>query len=66
MFVDHFDDDGFEPVIGFGVQTTLDEALVRLEYQMGELDDFGDATSDPSMLDQKLNSLQFSIVWILR
>lgn len=66
VFVDHFDDDGFEPVLGFGVQTTLDGALVRLEYQMGELDDFGDATTDPSMLDQKLNSLQFSIVWTLR
>jgi OmpA-OmpF porin, OOP family len=65
VFVDKFDDDGFEPVLGFGVQTSLDGALVRLEYQMGELDDFGDASSDPSMLDQKLNSLQLSIVWIL-
>jgi hypothetical protein len=65
VFVDRFDDDGFEPILGFGVQTSLDGALVRLEYQMGELDDFGDASSDPSMLDQKLNSLQFSIVWIL-
>lgn len=66
VFIDHFDDDGFEPVIGVGVQTQLDGALVRLEYQMGELDDFGDSTTDPSMLDQKLNSLQLSIVWILR
>lgn len=66
IFIDRFDDDGFEPILGFGVQTTLDGALVRLEYQMGELDDFGSATTDPSMLDQKLNSLQFSIVWILR
>jgi hypothetical protein len=65
VFVDRFDDDGFEPLLGFGVQTSLDGALVRLEYQMGELDDFGDATTDPSMLDQKLNSLQLSIVWIL-
>jgi hypothetical protein len=65
VFVNTFDDDGFEPVLGFGVQTTLDGALVRLEYQMGELDDFGRSTSNPRMLDQKLNSLQFSIVWIL-
>jgi hypothetical protein len=66
VFVDKFDDDGFEPFLGVGVQTQLDGALVRLEYQMGELDDFGDSTTDPSMLDQKLNSLQLSIVWILR
>jgi hypothetical protein len=67
VFVDTFSDDGFEPILGFGVQTTLDGALVRLEYQMGELDDFeGSTPFDPSMLDQKLNSLQFSIVWILR
>jgi hypothetical protein len=65
VFVDHFDDDGFSPLLGFGVQTTLDGALIRLEYQMTEFDDFGNATTDPSMLDQKLNSLQLSIVWIL-
>jgi OmpA-like transmembrane domain len=66
VFIDHFDDDGFEPVIGFGVQSQLDGALVRLEYLMSELDDFGNNTSNPRMLDQKLNSLQFTIVWILR
>ena len=66
VFIDKYDDDGFEPYIGFGLQTQLDGALVRLEYQMAEVDDFGDAGSDPAMLDQKLNSLQFSIVWILR
>jgi hypothetical protein len=66
VFIDKYDDDGFEPYIGFGFQTQLDDALVRLEYQMAQLDDFGDEDSDPAMLDQKLNSLQFSIVWILR
>ncbi len=65
IFVDNFDDDGFEPILGFGVQTQLDGALLRLEYLMGELDDFGDPSTDPSMLDSKLNSLQLSIVWIL-
>jgi hypothetical protein len=65
VFIDKYDDDGFEPFIGVGLQTTLDGALVRLEYQMAQVDDFGDEDSDPSMLDQKLNSLQFSIVWIL-
>jgi hypothetical protein len=66
VFIDKYDDDGFEPYLGFGLQTQLDGALVRLEYQMAQLDDFGDEDSDPFMLDQKLNSLQFSIVWILR
>jgi hypothetical protein len=66
VFIDKYDDDGFEPYIGFGLQTQLDGALVRLEYQMAEVDDFGDEGTDPAMLDQKLNSLQFSIVWILR
>jgi hypothetical protein len=64
-FIDKYDDDGFEPFIGVGLQTQLDGALVRLEYQMAEVDDFGDTGTDPSMLDQKLNSLQLSIVWIL-
>jgi hypothetical protein len=64
-FIDKYDDDGFEPFVGVGLQTQLDGALVRLEYQMAEIDDFGDAGTDPSMLDQKLNSLQLSIVWIL-
>jgi OOP family OmpA-OmpF porin/outer membrane immunogenic protein len=66
VFIDTYDDDGFEPIIGVGIQTQLDGALVRLEYQMAELDDFGDLGTDPHMLDQKLNSLQFSIVWVLR
>ena len=66
VFIDHFDDDGFSPVIGFGLQTQLDGALVRLEYLMAETDDFGDNTTDPALLDNKLNSLQLSIVWVLR
>jgi hypothetical protein len=60
-----FSDDGIEPFLGFGLQTVLDGALVRIEYQMMELDDFGSASTDPSMLDTTVNSLQFSIVWNL-
>jgi hypothetical protein len=60
-----FSDDGVEPFLGFGLQTVFDGALVRIEYQMMELDDFGSATTDPFMLDTTVNSLQFSIVWNL-
>jgi hypothetical protein len=60
-----FSDDGVEPFLGFGLQTVFDGALVRIEYQMMELDDFGSATTDPFMLDTTVNSVQLSIVWIL-
>ena len=58
-----FEDDGNDPFFGVGVQTELDGALVRLEYQMvdaGDLDAPG-----LEMLDNKLESLNLSIVWFL-
>jgi OOP family OmpA-OmpF porin/outer membrane immunogenic protein len=65
-----FEDDGAEPFFGIGVQTQLDGALVRLEYQMVETSDFH--VDDPNstvnfvdMVDTKMTSLNLSVVWIL-
>jgi opacity protein-like surface antigen len=57
-------DTGFAPLVGFGVQTQLDGALVRLEYQYADL---GDLTSSFafSQTDNIHSSLAFSIVWML-
>jgi hypothetical protein len=60
-----FEDDGTEPFFGFGVQTTLDGALVRLEYQMAETSDFV-VPGILTMRDNQLESLNLSIVWTLR
>jgi len=58
------DDRGFDPLFGVGFQTQLDGALVRFEYRMTE---FGDITSPGlfNLHDNKLSSIDFSIVWIL-
>jgi OOP family OmpA-OmpF porin/outer membrane immunogenic protein len=64
-----FEDDGVEPFFGVGVQTKLDGALVRLEYQMLETSDFAGTAGTTTVLtlrDTKMNSLNLSIVWILR
>ena len=58
-----FEDDGNEPFFGVGVQTELDGALVRLEYQMVETGDM--AAPGLEMLDTSMESLNFSIVWFL-
>ena len=57
-------DTGFAPLAGIGVQTQLDGALLRLEYQDADL---GDLTSsfNFSMTDNIYSSLSLSIVWIL-
>ena len=59
-----FEDDGTEPFFGVGVQTVLDGALVRFEYQMVETGDF--AAPGLDMIDNKMESLNLSIVWFLR
>jgi hypothetical protein len=59
------DDTGFAPLVGLGLQTQLDGALVRLEYQQTEIDDLGVAAAF-NLRDSTLNSLNFSIVWVLR
>jgi hypothetical protein len=55
---------GFDALFGVGFQTQLDGALVRFEYRMSE---FGDIAS-PGLFnkhDNKLSSIDFSIVWVL-
>jgi hypothetical protein len=60
----HASDDGFAPLFGLGIQSQLDHALVRLEYQYADVGDlaFG---SNFSSTDNKYSSLAFSIVWTL-
>jgi OmpA-OmpF porin, OOP family len=60
----HFDDDGFNPIFGAGVQTELDGALVRLEYTMTEFDDHVEAFA--AQRNTSINSLTVSLVWTLR
>lgn len=63
-FSNHARDDGFAPLFGVGIQTQLDHALVRFEYQYA---DIGDLAFGPnfSSTDNKYSSLAFSIVWTL-
>ena len=58
------DDNGFDLIYGGGIQTVLDGALVRLEYQWTEFGDIGLQNSF-NLRDNKMNSLMFSIVWTL-
>lgn len=63
-----FKDDGVEPFFGVGLQSQLDGALVRFEYQVAETSNFTATAGNAPILqlsDNKLNSLNFSIVWIL-
>jgi opacity protein-like surface antigen len=63
-FTSHARDDGFAPLFGLGIQTQLDHALVRLEYQYADIGDlaFG---PDFSSTDNTFSSVAFSIVWTL-
>ena len=60
----HARDTGFAPLFGVGMQTQLDHALVRLEYQQADLGNlvFG---SNFSSTDNTYSSIAFSIVWTL-
>ncbi|HKU89341.1 MAG TPA: outer membrane beta-barrel protein [Steroidobacteraceae bacterium] len=58
------DDNGFSLLYGAGIQTELDGALIRLEYQFMELDDLT-APGAFNLQNNKMNSLNFSIVWTL-
>jgi opacity protein-like surface antigen len=64
-FEDSADDEGFSPLFGVGLQTVLDGALVRVEYQRT---DVGDLTHgvDFSQRDNIISSLNFSIVWTIQ
>ena len=57
------DDTGFAPIVGVGMQTVLDGALVRIEYQQTEIDDLGVAGAF-NLRDTTMNSLNFSVVWV--
>lgn len=61
---DHESDDGFAPLFGAGIQTQLDGALIRLEYQQSDIGDvaFG---SNFSSTDNTYSSIALSVVWIL-
>jgi hypothetical protein len=58
------EDKGFDPLFGVGFQSQLDGALVRFEYRMTQ---FGDLSAPGvfSLHDNKVSSVDFSIVWIL-
>jgi opacity protein-like surface antigen len=60
----HVSDDGFAPLFGVGIQTQLDHALVRFEYQYSDIGDvaFG---SNFSSTENTFSTLAFSIVWTL-
>jgi len=58
------DDTGFDPLFGVGIQTVLDGALLRVEWQETEIGDLGVAGAY-NLHDSTMNSLNFSVVWIL-
>jgi hypothetical protein len=64
-FVDAADDSGFAPLFGVGLQTVLDGALVRFEYQRTDVDDLTNGL-DFSQNDNIISSVNFSIVWTLQ
>jgi opacity protein-like surface antigen len=57
-------DTGFAPVLGIGVQTTLDGALLRLEYQYSDLGDLTESFNF-SQTDNEYSALALSVVWML-
>ena len=59
------DDTGFDPIFGIGIQTVLDGALLRVEYQQTEIGDLGTAGAF-NLHDSTVNSLNFSVVWIIQ
>ena len=66
-------DNGFDPMFGIGIQTVLDDALIRLEYKMTEIGDFRyfndqgtTSTADDieyNWINNEVSSLNLSIVW---
>ncbi len=62
---DTVDDTDFAPFGGIGIQTVLDRALLRVEYQYV---DVGDLPVDTyyGQFDNTITSLSFSVVWIIR
>jgi len=63
-FTETYDESGTDAIFGVGVQTELDGALMRLEYQMVDTGDL--SGTGLAMLNNKFDSLNLSIVWVLR
>jgi OOP family OmpA-OmpF porin len=63
--VDTVDDTDFAPFGGIGIQTILDRALLRVEYQYY---DMGDLPVDTyyGTFDNTMTALSFSVVWTIR
>jgi hypothetical protein len=61
---DAADDSGFAPLFGVGLQTVLDGALVRVEYQRSDVGDLTNG-SNFGQFDNIVSSFNFSIVWTL-
>jgi hypothetical protein len=57
-------DTGFAPLLGVGLQTQLDGALLRFEYQYADLGDLTESFNF-SQTDNVYSTLTLSIVWIL-
>jgi opacity protein-like surface antigen len=64
-FVDSIDDTGFAPLGGLGIQTVLDRALMRIEYQYVDLGDLPTGTYF-GQFDNTMQTISFSIVWTIR
>jgi opacity protein-like surface antigen len=63
--VDTVDDTDFAPFGGLGIQTVLDRALIRVEYQYVDVGDLPVSTYFGTF-DNTITSLSFSVVWTLR
>jgi hypothetical protein len=62
---DEIGDNGFAPMGGLGVQTVLDRALMRFEYQYVDLGDLPVGTYF-GQFENTMESFSFSIVWTIR
>lgn len=64
-FFDSVDDTGFAPFGGIGMQTVLDRALLRVEYDYVDTGDLPNG-SYFGQFDNTITSLSFSVVWVIR
>jgi hypothetical protein len=63
--VDEISDTGFAPMGAVGIQTVLDGALVRFEYQYVDLGDLPVGTYF-GQFESTMENLSFSIVWTIK
>jgi hypothetical protein len=62
---DEISDTGFAPLGAVGMQTVLDRALVRVEYQYVDLGDLPVGTYF-GQFENTMESLSFSVVWFIQ